>query len=237
MASDVKVNSVTLDRTFNVGAISTLYLPFSIDVGDVDGASVYKFKTIEKSEADDRWKFKVSTAENIVANTPYIILPSATQVAFNIAESVNINTSIPSTEKVSEGKWVFRGTYEYMTFAETSEEAYYVFAGKNIGGTKLGEFVKSSGYANPMRAYLIYHKNAVATKSINGNLGGSITLPNEIDIEVENEKGIVVETGTLNTVTGAIRMDCWFDLKGRRLNSKPTVKGTYYKNGKKAIIK
>ena len=230
----ITVNSVTLDRTFSVGAISTLYLPFNIDVADVGGATVYKFKTIEKSEADGRWKFKVSRAENIVANTPYIILPSATQVTFN-ATSLTLNTSNPVAP--SEGKWEFRGTYEYMTFAETSEDAYYVFAAQNIGGTKLGEFVKSSGYANPMRAYLIYHKNAVAAKSINGNLGGSIPLPNEIDIEVENEKGIVVETGTFNTVTGAVRMDCWFDLKGRRLNSKPTVKGTYYKNGKKVIVK
>ena len=237
ITSDIAVSSVTLNRTFVNGAISTLYVPFNIAVANVGGASVYKFKTVEKSEVDGRWKFKVSTTDNIVANTPYIILPSATQVTFNIAESVTLNTSIPSTEKTSEGKWEFKGTYEYMTFAETSEEAYYVFAGQNIGGTKLGEFVKSSGYANPMRAYLIYHKNAVATKSINGNLGGSIPLPNEIDIEVENEKGIVVETGTLNTVTGAVRMDCWFDLKGRRLNSKPTVQGTYYKNGKKVVIK
>ena len=233
----ITVKSVTLDRTFVSGAISTLYVPFDIATAKVGGASVYKFKTVEKSNVDGRWKFKVSTTDNIVANTPYIILPSATQVTFDIAESVTLNTSIPSTEKLSEGKWEFKGTYELTTFAETSEEAYYVFAGQNIGGTKLGEFVKSSGYANPMRAYLIYHKNYSATKSINGNLGGGIPLPNEIDIEVENEKGIVVETGKLNTVTGAVRMDCWFDLKGRRLNSKPTVQGTYYKNGKRVIIK
>ena len=83
--------------------------------------------------------------------------------------------------------------------------------------------------------YLVYNKTLA--KSAAGSLGGNILLPDELDIEIENEKGIVVQTGRINTVTGAVRMDCWFDLKGRRLNSKPTVKGTYYKNGKRVIIK
>ena len=235
ISSGIEVNSVTLDRTFNVGVISTLYVPFNIAIDNIGGATVYKFKTIVKSDVDGRWKFKVSTAETVEANTPYIVMPSNSQVTFDIAESVTINTT--NKNYPSESQWTFKGTYEYISFAETSDEAFYVFAGQNIGGTKLGEFVKSSGYANPMRAYLVYNKNFSAAKSINGRLGGGITLPDEIDIEVENENGIVVETGKLNTVTGAVRMDCWFDLKGRRLNSKPTVKGTYYKDGKRVIIK
>ena len=235
ITENITVNSVTLDRTFNVGVISTLYVPFNIAIDNIGGATVYKFKTIVKSDVDGRWKFKVSTAESVEANTPYIVMPSNSQVTFDIAESVTLNTT--NKNYPSESQWTFKGTYEYISFAETSDEAFYVFAGQNIGGTKLGEFVKSSGYANPMRAYLVYDKKYSAKKSINGHLGGSIPLPNEIDIEVENEKGIVVETGKLNTVTGAVRMDCWFDLKGRRLNSRPTAKGTYYKNGKKTIIK
>lgn len=234
ITSNIVVNSVTLDRTFTENVISTLYVPFEISTADVVGAKVYKFKTVVKSDVDGRWKFKVSTAETVEANTPYIILPSATQVTFN-ATSLTLNTSNPVAP--SEGKWEFKGTYKYRTFAETSGEAFYVFAGQNIGGTKLGEFVKSSGYANPMRAYLVYHKNAALPKSAHGNLGGSILLPDELDIEIEDEKGVVVETGRINTVTGEVRMDRWFDLKGRRLNSKPSAKGTYYKNGKKVIIK
>lgn len=234
ITSNIVVNSVILDRTFTENVISTLYVPFEIAVADVVGARVYKFKTVVQSDVDGRWKFKVSTAETVEANTPYIILPSATQVTFN-ATSLTLNTSNPVAP--SEGKWEFKGTYVYRTFAETSDEAFYVFAGQNIGGTKLGEFVKSSGYANPMRAYLVYHKNAALPKSAHGNLGGSILLPDELDIEIENEKGVVVQTGKLNTVTGEVRMDRWFDLKGRRLNSKPSAKGTYYKNGKKVIIK
>ena len=88
-----------------------------------------------------------------------------------------------------------------------------------------------------MRAYLVYHKSAAMQKAARDNFDSGIALPEELDIEIENENGIVVQTGTLNTVTGDVRMDRWFDLKGRRLNSRPTAKGTYYKNGKRVIIK
>lgn len=237
VTSNINVRKVTLARTFSKNKISTLYVPFEISADKVDGAKIYKFKTVEKNEADGRWKFKVLTAETVKANTPYVILPSKSEVSFGISETVTMNTTTPSTEKTSEGRWEFKGTYELITFAETSDEAFYVFAGLERAGTKLGEFVKSSGFANPMRAYLVYNKNYALSKSAHGNFGGSILLPDEIDIEIENEKGIVVQTGTLNTVTGAVRMDRWFDLKGRRLNSKPTVKGVYYKNGKRVVIK
>ncbi|WP_290743239.1 InlB B-repeat-containing protein [Fibrobacter sp. UBA4309] len=235
ITSDITVNSVTLNRTFNKNVISTLYVPFEIAAANVVGASVYQFNTVVKSDVDGRWKFKVLTTETVEANTPYVILPSATQVTFN-ATSFILNTSNPVTH--SKGKWEFKGTYELVTFEETSDDAFYVFAGQESVGTKLGQFVKSSGYANPMRAYLVYHKNAnVAAKSASGTLGSNILLPDELDIEIENENGIVVQTGKLNTVTGEVRMDRWFDLNGRRLNSRPSTKGTYYKNGKKAIIK
>ena len=32
-------------------------------------------------------------------------------------------------------------------------------------------------------------------------------------------------------------MDRWFDLQGRLLKGKPTVKGTYYHNGKAVVVK
>ena len=234
ITTDIEVNSVTLDRTFNVNKISTLYVPFEIAASDVVGANVYKFNTVVQSEVDNRWKFKVLTTETVKANTPYVVLPTESQVTFN--GPVTLNTTTPSTEKVSEGRWEFRGTYALTEFEENNNEAFYVFAGQARNGAKLGEFVKSSGFANPMRAYLVYSKNAL-TKSARGSLGSNIMLPDEIDIEIEDEKGVVVETGVLNTVTGEVRMDRWFDLKGRKLNSKPSVKGTYYKNGKKVIIK
>lgn len=234
--SDIVVNSVTLNRTFNANSISTLYVPFEIAAKDVVGAKVYKFKTVVKNEEDGRWKFKVTTTETVKPNTPYVVLPESTQVSFNISESVTLNTTTPGEES-SNGQWDFIGTYSYINFVLDNDNPVYLFANQECDGAKLGEFVKiaTGAFTNPMRAYLVYHKTLA--KSARGNLGSNILLPDELDIEIEDEKGIVVETGRFNTVTGEVRMDCWFDLKGRKLNSKPTVKGTYYNNGKKVIVK
>ena len=62
-------------------------------------------------------------------------------------------------------------------------------------------------------------------------------LPETIDLTLKDNHGNVVGTGTLNTRTGEFKANSWFDLRGRRLNGKPTTKGTYYNNGRKVIIK
>ena len=244
ITSDVTVSSVTLNRSFNVNKISTLYVPFEIPTVDVKGASIYKFNTVERSTEDGRWKFRVATTETVKPNTPYVVLPSASQVTFDISGSETLNGSVTlntttAGENTSSNHWEFNGVYAYTVFTLDTDNPIYLFANQECDGAKLGQFVriKSGAWTNPMRAYLVYHKAAALSKSVSDNLGGNMTLPDELDIVVEDEKGIVVETGTLNTVTGEFRMDRWFDLKGRRLNSKPTVKGTYYKNGKKVIIK
>ena len=236
ISSDVTVNSVTLNRTFNAGKIATLYVPFEIDAENVAGTEVYKFKTVVKSDVDNRWKFKVATATKIMPNTPYVIIPEGTQVTFDIATSVTLNTTTEG-EATAANNWEFIGAYQYEKFTIDNNNPIYLFANEERDGAKLGEFVKiaEGAFINPLRAYLVYHKTLA--KSASGTLGSNILLPDELDIEIENENGIVVQTGTLNTVTGEVRMDRWFDLKGRKLNSKPTVKGTYYKNGKRVIVK
>jgi uncharacterized repeat protein (TIGR02543 family) len=235
ITSDIVVNSVTLDRTFNVNKISTLYIPFEIDTANVKNATVYKFKKVVKE--DDRWKFKVAKAGKVMPNTPYVVLPSASQVTFDIAESVTLNTTTEGEETTS-GAWEFKGLYNYTKFVMDDENPIYVFANQECSGAKLGEFVMTTegAWSNPMRAYLVYHKAKALAKSALGDQN-SFLLPSELDIEIEDENGVVVQTGKLNTVTGEVRMDRWFDLKGRSLNSKPTAKGTYYKNGKKTIIR
>ena len=235
--TDIEVSSITLNRTFNVNKVSTLYLPFEIDTAYVKGATIYKFKTVVKSEEDGRWKFKVTKAAKVLPNTPYVALPSASQVTFDIPESVTLNTTTAGEEAASDG-WEFKGVYTYSVFEVDPENPVYFFADQERDGAKLGEFVitGTGAWLNPMRSYLVYHKGALA-KSTRGSFGSNIVLPNELDIEVEDEKGFVVEKGRLNTVTGDVHMDRWYDLKGRRLNSRPSVKGNYYNNGKKVIIK
>jgi hypothetical protein len=55
-------------------------------------------------------------------------------------------------------------------------------------------------------------------------------------VDRETEQTTVI--GTLDTATGEIKIiDSWFDMKGRKLNGKPTTKGIYYYNGKRVMVK
>lgn len=241
---DIEVNSVTLNRKFNKNQISTLMLPFEIDAENVVGSPVYKYKTMVRGD-DGRWKFKITAATKIYANTPYVVLPTESNtLSFKIEKSVKFNTKTESNQlnstETSEGTWEYKGVYAYTSFEDHSDFGnIYVFANEPQNEIRAGQFVKAGtgSYANPMRAYLVLRQQKALAKSAGGSLNGGFLLPNEIDIEIDDENGETVQTGKLDMVTGEFRMDRWYDLKGRKLNSKPSVKGTYYKNGKKVIIK
>ena len=241
ITSDIAVNNVTLNRTFTQNVLSSLFLPFSISASQISGATkIYQFNRVAQNDVGI-WKVKVSAVTELTSNTPYMVLPSADgKLTFNINEPVVFNTTTgPETHSVINDTWEFKGVYAHVDFDENFPDVsrVYGFASVAADGYNAGDFVKVGVGADipAMRAYLIHH-SAPLQKSSAGVLGQSV-IPDVIEIEVEDETGIIVGTGKLNTVTGEIRMDRWFDLNGRKLNSKPTAKGTYYKNGKKAIIK
>ena len=242
--TDVSVSSVEFTRTFIPNTMSTLMLPFSIDTSKVSGGKIYRFKRVDVNEETGVWKVIIGRiyTEQVGANTPYLVLPTADKLTFE--GPVTFNTTTAPIENAygleTESTWEFKGVYAHTDFDDVQENGpMYAFAGQNKDGAKVGQFksIGSGVKAYPMQAYLVNHGENTLTKSAADSFGHNISLPDVIDIEIEDENGIVVETGKLNTVTGEVRMDRWFDLKGRRLNSRQTVKGTYYKNGKKAIIK
>ena len=242
--ADVPVNSVEFTREFTENTMSTLMLPFSIDTSKVKGGKIYRFKRVDVNDETGVWKVIIGRiyTEQVGANTPYLVLPTADKLTFEGPVTFNTATApIENAYGLEEGStWEFKGVYAHTDFDDVQENGpMYAFAGQNKDGAKVGQFKKigTSVKAYPMQAYLVNHGGNVAAKSANANFGHSFVLPDVIDIEVEDENGIVVETGKLNTVTGELRMDRWFDLKGRKLNSRPSVKGTYYNNGKKVIIK
>ena len=242
--TDVSVNSVVLNRSFVENTMSTLMLPFSIDTSKVKGAKIYRFKRVDVDEETGVWKVVIGRiyTPQVGANTPYLVLPTADKMTFEGPVTFNTTTSpLENVNGLEEGSsWEFKGVYAHTEFDEVQEDGpMYAFAGQNKDGVKVGQFKKigSGVKAYPMQAYLVNHGGNVAAKSARASLGHSVALPDVIDIEVEDENGIVVEAGRLDRGSGEVRMDRWFDLKGRKLNSKPSVKGTYYNNGKKVIIK
>ena len=241
---DVSVNSVEFTREFVPNTMSTLMLPFSIDTSKVKGGKIYRFKRVDVNDETGVWKVIIGRiyTPQVGANTPYLVLPTADKMTFE--GPVTFNTSTAPIENAygleAGSSWEYKGTYAHTNFDEVHEDGpMFAFTGQNRDGVKVGQFKKVGNgvKAYPMQAYLVNHGGNVAAKSANASFGHGFALPDVIDIEIEDENGVVVEAGKFNTVTGEVRMDCWFDLKGRKLNSRPSVKGTYYKNGKKVIIK
>ena len=245
--NNIQISSVTFNRTFNVRSddtpvYSTIMLPFSIKAGEVGGATFYQLSGFNK--VDGKWKTAVVTPignnVDLEANTPYLLEASESTISFNNQSPLTLNTTT-GTKSVSFGNWEFRGTYSYIEYADSSDliGRAYGFAGQELDGFKIGEFVKLGYGAKTaaMRAYLVYNEGNGSSKSAAGLSMAPFDLPETMDVVIVDSEGKSIGGGTMNTVTGEIRMDRWFDLQGRKLNSKPTTKGTYYYNGKRVIIK
>ena len=264
---DITVNSVTFNREFTEGKYSTIVLPFSIAVGNVKGADFCAIDNISK--VDGKWKTVHGTAlaadATIEANKPYLLNPTATSITFTGPVVFNTSEKKPY-ELVEDGvKWEFRGTYNYFVFGQDSAQLlgpdYYAygFSAKNESETiKVGDFalVGASAKIPAMRAYLRYSTVSAGNgeahapqlpesmKASRYVLQASIDVdvPENLEVEITYPGEGTAVIGTLNTVTGEIRMngrlsDRWFDLQGRVLNGKPTVKGRYLHNGKIEVVK
>ena len=242
ITEDVAVDTVSFSRVFSSGKMSTVMFPFSIGTSAVQGGKFYELVTLGK--VGTRWVAEAQEPEagEIVANKPYLVMPSADgTLSFNLNGPVTFNTSNMQPTSLGDG-WVFKGTYVYHKFTADDPElgSAYGFAATASNGVQVGQFVKagSGAWIRPMRAYLVHNTATSATRSVSARRLMDVSeLPETIDLKITDGKGEVIGWAAVDTRTGEFRADRWFDLRGRRLNGKPTTKGTYYNNGRKVIIK
>lgn len=244
------VDSVQFNRKFPISEVSgegysTIVLPFTIDQSKVVGAEFYQLAYVE---GDNVAIYPVADA--IQANTPYIIRTSAQTLKFNldVNEKVAIDASQMNNTLSTDKMWELRGMYSYKKWEADNEELgrAYGFTTKVIGDNGIGSFARNAAgaYIYPFRVYL-YHYSApvqrarALAKSVNVSSIDGDSQPgtlNVIIVDPETEETTVI--GKLNPATGEVKViDNWYDMKGRRLNAKPTTKGIYYFNGKRVIIK
>ena len=241
--TDVFADTVRYNRVFEQGKMSTIVLPFSVDTSKVHGGNFYEFAHLEK--VDGKWRATVVPPEagSIVANKPYLVMPTETApLSFDLDAPVAFNTS--EIRNSTSGNWTFKGTYVHKTFTADDPELgrAYGFVAVAQNNLKVGQFVKagSGAWLRPMRAYLVNEENAAATRSVRASARrsmGASELPEIIEVEFQNGDGAVVGKGSWNTTTGEFKVDRWYDLQGRKLNGKPTTKGSYFKNGRRVIVK
>ncbi len=257
---DIQVDSVYYSRVFKHDVASTLMLPFDVPTWKLSGLGAFEFVRVVRDGGQGPFKAYVRNAayaETIKANTPYVITSEQrdTTISFNMTDVhpnhyVTFNTTTGSRRSTfsEDGyDWTVIGTYERIEFK--NPKGIYGFAAKNKNNTKMGDFKKavcsdtSCAYIRPFRAYLKCSLTEKASQ-VRGlaksadDVASLDDLPNNIEVHVIEENGDRTYLGTLNTNTGEITVeDRWFDMKGRRLQQKPTAKGTYFNNKKKVVVK
>ena len=201
-----------------------------------------------------------------IANKPYFVRPSANRLTYNkdclsTDHPLVMNTSSGSANRMQAlDSWEFIGMYSYKEWAEGDPDIGYLygFAAKEkvVDGKTIqeGQFVKgkAGAYIRPFRAYLIYNVNSTAetpkskpfakTTAAGASMTASLTsedLPKTIDVIFHDEEGGTTAIHSLDPRTGEFTANKtgWYDMKGRKLGKKPTVKGNYFYNGNKVTIK
>ena len=250
ITEDVVVDSFYYDRNFSGvwGKPATIMFPFEIKNSCMSSwAGIYQIDSIVSAQT---WAIYASYVNNTEANKPYFLRVHADYISLgNYCYPITMNTTTGGNRVHAFGPWVFTGTYSYKAWESGDSELGYVYGfaakAKEVDGKQIqqGQFVKgkAGAYVRPLRAYLIYKQSAAKAKAVDGAEIASIDaadLPSSIDVIFLDDEGNTTGISTLNTYTGELSdAKGWFDLKGRKLSKKPTVKGTYFYNGKMTVIK
>ena len=180
------INKIEYNRYFQIGVPATIVLPFPTTGMTVTGGYFYEFNGVEYNPSSERWEATMTEvdANNLERNTPYIIVPTASILNFDL--NGNYVHAYTDAATVTFDCWAFVGTYKKVYWVDISVDVasskivvndgnmhqvevgdYYGFAansGTAVGGGSVsaGEFVKCSGngevdnsaFILPMRAYL-----------------------------------------------------------------------------------
>ena len=254
----IEVDRIVINRTFT--SKSTIMLPFTLPPeATINGAKFYDLKSVVQAKGKYAWKATmqwIGSGALPEANKPYGIICSNSTFEFNLngkkatlepAQTDESNSNSIYYE-VSGGNWRFVGVYAIKNWksgdGELDEGLAYALAGAAGNGLRAGDFGKVTfeNWTYPMRAYMRKRDENVRLQSVDGlqtvrargasyglnNIGSEI-----IEVEfVDDEKTTAI--GHMNTVTGEIKIDRWFDLKGRHVkNVNRAAKGAYY--GKKVF--
>ena len=247
---DVSVDAVEFNRKFSPDAFSTMTFPFDVETDKLEGLSmVLKFNGLRQKE-DKSWSVRMkkfwekgvtAVQKKLDAYTPYMVLMNDESLA--VKGAVTLKKTVEAVSEVDGSEWEFRGTTAYKKWKTGDPELgrVYGFAAESKDGISVGQFVKAGAGAwiPPYRAYL-YKKPAasgVRSSIAGGKSFATMNLPDEIDVEIEDDDGDEPKTtvvGKFNTRTGEFRMNSGaartFDVKGRNVGDKANkARGTYYK--------
>ncbi len=146
--------------------------------------------------------------------------------------SASTQTAVELTlrsEVSNQGDWLMRGSYSFIRWDKDHADlgTVYGYAAKNKGKVEAGQFTKvgAGAFVPPLRAYLIYKGDKALEKSVEST---EVELPETIGVKLIDKGNGTTRLARWNMATGEIvKVNGWFDLKGRKLNSKPQNKGMF----------
>ena len=249
IASPVNVDAIVYDRKFKANTKETIVLPFSLPEGATTNAKFYYLQKVVQQDNICAWKATLKRVATPEANKPYAIIieNNETELRIDLKGGKATFQTAGTVEQLDQtGKWIFKGTYQNMTWVSGDEEIGLAYALAKENGTNYvaGQFVRigENSSAAPMRAYMRKFDASVRLNNLSlgrplakGEVSSIEDMPEVIDVELVDEDDKPMAIGRLNTVTGAIKINRWIDLKGRSTNHKPTTKGVFF--NKKGIAK
>lgn len=211
----------TFDRTFlnGEGQFNTVFLP--VDIPAAVKTTLGTFYTC--SSVNESGAVLTEVTGDLTANTAYVFKPASgknkIEVDGTTALTIKMNASF--TNPTGAG---LKGTSVEGTIATLATDASkaYGYAAETTDGATVGAFYKLKPEATvpAYRAWL------------------------EVDTAVNGSRLAIIVDGDGDGTTGIISIDgqpvnggVWYDLNGRKYDSKPSQKGVYILNGKKIIVK
>ncbi len=225
------INTIIVDRG-GVAAptYSTIILPAAASEIDDNIEAVFRPSAFHRN-GDDCTLDAVSV-ETMNANEPYFIklkddVSGVTSFTFKAEGSVVATGESEHSINLSGTCFSVTGVYSTKTWTTDSYNDYGFAAGDGTGAAYAGQFVKvGSGVSlYPLRAYLTCHPGNILAK-----VASSVeeSLPDVINVRFLDEKGNTLSIAKMNTKTGEFKtQNNYYDLKGRKLNSKPQNKIMY----------
>jgi hypothetical protein len=246
-ASDIGSGDITIKvvRSSKIAGSSTVMLPANFKPKAGSCVTLYDLTTYTVDGS--KWTTQAHELNGYAsANKPYLMVikdfsgscADVTEIEF----TANGLTTTGDAEKTSTltnesdgNKLSFVGTYNYKT-SWSDIGNVYAYVTKDENGHIAGSFDKltSGSYMPPMRGFLRYgddrNGDVILTKS------AEVVLPEVIGVELFDTEKKSAGLIRMNTRTGVMmKVDSWYDLKGRKLISKPENKGMFI--GKKVIQK
>ena len=220
-------STVNYDRSFTVGRVHTICLPFAATYSDIGGeekGTYYKIK-----EVTDAGVVVFEKANYPEAYTPYLFVPAegcSTTPFASVTKDIVASSGKTLQKTVSNsnagGTWTFQGTLGKITDVASQHTGCNVYGWSSADGTfvKVGTGVSIDAF----RAYIIAPSSYTPS---------SARLNVIFDDESESETtGIQSVNGSRFTVNGSEAM---YNLSGQRVGK--DYKGIVIQNGKKMIVK